>query len=450
MPTAVPTSGRQMPFFGNPDFRLHEFNKRLQQKCEETDNIIWDNLITEFFEEDASLTIQFSLEDGPKKYSIGRTLIPRYFRSLFEGGVSSLFYHLEQPKESFQESAVTLDYEKMAMVTSFGKPVTTKVFTEGHLSVEFTLDNLLRIRHWLFDIKHYEEMVPRAVVASDDETLEKLAKNITRQGLTNFTMNYLRLCVILEPMQEMMSKHKTYNMTPRGETSANYLLIANCYAKPSVTDGLYTHLRTIFQKVDCALKSIGFTVIIRCWSQTTQLAAVTISNQHQQCLKSVLFQKWQARMAGRQDCQGPHMDRVWKNNTAEGGQKAVTKRRKRKGSSIANENSSAKLGNATTAAGGGAGEPRSAKRKTSTPISRAAAPIQQAGSDVMLVGEPTLLVGEFGAEDERVITRIENPQYVATNGIRDDDSSFHGSPMTSTASWSSDNRKVVKEEKISD
>ena len=38
--------------------------------------------------------------------------------------------------------------------------------------------------------------------------------------------------------------------------------------------------------------------------------------------------------------------------------------------------------------------------------------------DVMGVGEPTLMGGEFGDEDERVITRLENNQY-ETNGPDD-------------------------------
>lgn len=29
------------------------------------------------------------------------------------------------------------------------------------------------------------------------------------------TLNSLQLCVILEPMQELMSRHKTYNLSPR-------------------------------------------------------------------------------------------------------------------------------------------------------------------------------------------------------------------------------------------
>nr|2XJZ_I Chain I, Lim Domain-binding Protein 1 [Homo sapiens]2XJZ_J Chain J, Lim Domain-binding Protein 1 [Homo sapiens]2XJZ_K Chain K, Lim Domain-binding Protein 1 [Homo sapiens]2XJZ_L Chain L, Lim Domain-binding Protein 1 [Homo sapiens]2XJZ_M Chain M, Lim Domain-binding Protein 1 [Homo sapiens] len=33
--------------------------------------------------------------------------------------------------------------------------------------------------------------------------------------------------------------------------------------------------------------------------------------------------------------------------------------------------------------------------------------------DVMVVGEPTLMGGEFGDEDERLITRLENTQFDA-------------------------------------
>jgi hypothetical protein len=45
----------------------------------------------------------------------------------------------------------------------------------------------------------------------------------------------------------------------------------------------------------------------------------------------------------------------------------------------------------------------------------------------MVVGEPTLMGGEFGDEDERLITRLENTQYDASNGL-DDEDDFSGSP----------------------
>jgi LIM domain-binding protein 2 len=39
--------------------------------------------------------------------------------------------------------------------------------------------------------------------------------------------------------------------------------------------------------------------------------------------------------------------------------------------------------------------------------------------DVMVVGEPSLMGGEFGDEDERLITRLENTQYDAANSLEE-------------------------------
>jgi len=35
---------------------------------QESDNLWWESFANEFFEEDATLTLQFCLEDGPKRY----------------------------------------------------------------------------------------------------------------------------------------------------------------------------------------------------------------------------------------------------------------------------------------------------------------------------------------------------------------------------------------------
>ena len=51
-----------------PDYRIHEMNKRLQQRTEESDNLWWDAFATEFFEDDAQIILTFCLEDGPKRY----------------------------------------------------------------------------------------------------------------------------------------------------------------------------------------------------------------------------------------------------------------------------------------------------------------------------------------------------------------------------------------------
>lgn len=73
----------------------------------------------------AVLTISHSL--ALIHAAIGRTLIPRYFRSIFEGGVTELYFHMRHNKESFQQTSVTLDCEQCTMITNHGKPMLTKV-----------------------------------------------------------------------------------------------------------------------------------------------------------------------------------------------------------------------------------------------------------------------------------------------------------------------------------
>lgn len=322
-----------------PDYKIYEMNKRLQQRTEESDNLWWDAFANEFFDDEANLTLTFCLEDGPKRYAIGRTLIPRFFRSIFEGGVTELHWELRHAKESFHNASVTLDCDQATMVTQHGKPMFTKVYTEGRLIVEFNFDDLMRIRSWHFAIRNHRELIPRSVVAMQvltganlsetDEPgmVENLSKNITRQGLTATTLNYLRvsteLCVILEPMQELMSRHKAYALNPRD------------------------------------------------------------------CLKTTLFQKWQKMVAPPETT------------------KPANKRRKRKGSQAA-----------------GAAQAGALNKKGRSPGPN----FSLASQDVMVVGEPSLMGGEFGEEDERLITRLENTQYdpsgVGHPGPPLDDSSF--------------------------
>lgn len=59
--------------------------------------------------------------------AIGRTLVPRYFRSIFEGGVTDLYYILKHSKESFHNTSITLDCDQATMITHHGKPMFTKV-----------------------------------------------------------------------------------------------------------------------------------------------------------------------------------------------------------------------------------------------------------------------------------------------------------------------------------
>lgn len=63
---------RHPPFFPEvrqPEFRIFEMNKRLQQRGDDSDNLWWDAFANEFFEDDATLSLAICLEDGPKRYS---------------------------------------------------------------------------------------------------------------------------------------------------------------------------------------------------------------------------------------------------------------------------------------------------------------------------------------------------------------------------------------------
>lgn len=63
----------------------------------------------------------------------------------------------------------------------------------------------------------------------------------------------------------------------------------------------------------------------------------------------------------------------------------------------------------------------------------------------MVVGEPSLMGGEFGDEDERLITRLENTQYDSTNSMEHDNHGAFGhadSPITGGPnSWNVDRKK---------
>ena len=286
-------------------YKISEMNKRLQQRTDDSDNFWWDAFATEFFEDESQLTLTFCLEDGPKRYCIGRTLLPRFFRSIFEGGVTELQWDLKNAKESMHAAAITLDCDQAMMITEHGKPLFAKVYAEGRLIIQFGFDDMMRIRSWHLAIRNHREFVPRAALSTEEpDLIENLSKNITRQGLTAATLNYLRLCEILEPMKELMSRHKAYALSPRD------------------------------------------------------------------CLKTTLFQKWQKMVAPPEST------------------KPTNKRRKRKGS---------------TAGGVGHGP----NKKGLSPASN----FSLASQDAMIVGEPSLMGGDFGEEDERLITRLENSQY---------------------------------------
>jgi len=336
------------------EFKIYELTKRLAERPENADNPWWDQFVSEFFDDHSTLSISFapSPDEVPKQHTIGRILIPRYFRTIFEDGVIDFSIRLKRPfiKENQNRTAI-LECDQCTLITQHGKSGFNKqlihypgmepqmkenkeigliVTTEGRLTLEFVQEeSFLRIKQWNFTTSHFQELIPKNYIAMHAQEgniiIDQLTKNVTRHGMTNAVATYLRLCVLLEPMQLIMSRYK---------------------------------------EIDGALP--------------------------RDCLKNVLYTKWQTNVCVPQEQQRPQ-----------------NKRRKRKSSTP---------NNATT---GGS------KKKNNTQMSPGTPNFPPATQDVMVVGEPSVMGGEFGDEDERVITRLENNQYdssaVPTNGLDDVD-----------------------------
>jgi hypothetical protein len=53
---------------------------------------------------------------------VGRVLIPRFFRTLFDGGENEVYFLFKQTKEIFHHPTKSIDSEQGSLITCFGKP----------------------------------------------------------------------------------------------------------------------------------------------------------------------------------------------------------------------------------------------------------------------------------------------------------------------------------------
>lgn len=72
--------------------------------------------------------------------------------------------------------------------------------TEGRLLLEFVYDDYMRIKSWHMAVRNHRELIPKSVIGMhahspqpDPNMLDQMSKNITRQGITSSTLNYLRV-----------------------------------------------------------------------------------------------------------------------------------------------------------------------------------------------------------------------------------------------------------------
>lgn len=345
--------GRNSPYHPSilqTEFRIIELNRRLQCRPISRhpvsplptntfdESIWWEKFASDFFEDDATLTLRSMQDDKPVEYKIGRTLIPRYFRTYFDGGVTDLSINLRNPKEAcLQPQLITLDCDHASIVTSniFKHPALPPnnhgivVHTDGHLILDFVNNSYdtLSIKSWRFYTRTCREYIDRSVTTLTPMPNALLIEPVTRQqGLTKSTITYLKMCMIMEPMQDLMFLHRQTKATPK------------------------------------------------------------------ECLNKILVEKYKYKSDDN---------------------KATNKRRKRKPSAAPavstnaivsgpNKKSKTSLHNSMCNNSG----MNNMMMSPSGPAS-----FSLASQDVMVVGEPSMMGGDFGDDNERMITRLENTQY---------------------------------------
>ena len=145
-------------------------------------------------------------------------------------------YELRHPKESFHNTSITMDVDQCTIVTLHGKPMFTKVrsdsgggrflqlrlkaprieyqfhfafqvYTEGRLIVEFTFDDMMRIRSWHFTVRNHRELIPRSILAMQQVStfaLEPLcpAPQVVRQFASFRTPGWWNRCQRTLPGRE--------------------------------------------------------------------------------------------------------------------------------------------------------------------------------------------------------------------------------------------------------
>ena len=175
------------------------------------------------------------------RVQIGRKLIPRYFRSLFDDGVTDCYIVPRMTKESYCGSVIMAECEMASLVSTHTKPFYCIVSADGRLTLDFTFEEQMRIKNWHFLIRGYyyndlivisifiiiisaHEMIPKAfcqtALTNEGPTgVSDICRSVTRCGLSSATLNFLKLCNIMEPMQELFTFHKVTRFDKKIENS---------------------------------------------------------------------------------------------------------------------------------------------------------------------------------------------------------------------------------------
>ncbi|KAF1747234.1 hypothetical protein GCK72_023696 [Caenorhabditis remanei] len=358
------------------EFRIHDMNRRLYifsstGVSENDQQQWWDAFSHEFFDDDCRLWFVIGSETVPmperERYIITRQFIPKFFRSIFESGMRELQYVLRGPSRecTLANGQPAYENENVLQITKYDQSSHNEINTEGKLYVEFTpFDEVMnyRIKAWTLELRRSDEFSYNpATKEFRMEAPNVEQENQPRMGFFKHTLNLMTMLKVLEPMQTFMSYAKSSpTLTPRDIMK-----------------------RALFQQ--------------EVYRQQQRAAIV---QQHQQ----------QHQMATQQ---------MLHSTPAEPEKAKPVRKRQRKAAT--NPRGSKKATAAAQAAAAQAAVANGAPPviPTASPANNPQFPpnsmnpqfSQMSYPDVMVVGEPSMMGSDFGEEDERTISRVENSQY---------------------------------------
>uniref|UniRef100_A0A8R1DL11 LID domain-containing protein n=1 Tax=Caenorhabditis japonica TaxID=281687 RepID=A0A8R1DL11_CAEJA len=348
------------------EFRIHDMNRRLyifsSTGVSENDQPQWwDAFSHEFFDDDCKLWFLIGPETQPiherERYIITRQFIPKFFRSIFDSGMKELAYVLRgaSREATLPNGHLAYENESVLQITKYEQPQHVEVSTEGKIYVEFTpYDEVMnyRIKAWTLELRRSEEFIYNpATKEYRQEAPSGPPENQPKMGFFQQTLQMMKLLRILEPLQGVMSTSKsTPTASPRDIMR-----------------------RTLFNHYN------------RCEAEKMRL--------HQQHLAA------QQMMMPAPEPEKPK----------------PTRKRQRK--PAANPRGSKKAAAQAAQAAATNGVPSvlpsasPANNPQFTPNQMNPAFPQMSYPDVMVVGEPSMMGSDFGEDDERTISRVENSQY---------------------------------------
>ncbi|KAI6215032.1 LIM interaction domain (LID) domain-containing protein [Aphelenchoides besseyi] len=370
----IPMSGQYAAPVGPPylDARIQEMNQRIsaffhnRTILSENEVHQWFEAFSyEFFDDKALMTITMPDRIPESKYFLNRTLIPRFFRSLIENGVSNLMFLCNASHEYAASNGnmifPALSSDNFELHALLEIPIRTKVRAVGRSFIEYTpYDEVFgyRIKHWMMHLHAADEACQISEEEMEPEILRQKRQGFTISGLPVGTINFLKMCTVLVPMQRLM-------LWCKESTNQN--------TKPKE-----------------ALKAVVFEDFNRRNRQTMPNPAVgSINGGHGAVMPEETTTKAK-----------PQRKRTRKtaNNNTNGTASASGSSKKSKANA-----------NATSMSNG--------PPMSSTMANQSSFPVNPNFNhmgythEVLVVSEPSMMGNEFGESDERAISRVENAQY---------------------------------------